>query len=342
MKAAFYVGKKSFRVEEVEPPPPAPGEVQVAVAYCGICGSDMHVYHGDMDWRVGDHRVIGHESAGAVAAVGPGVTGFAEGDRVVARPLVSCGVCPACKRGYAHVCQNLQIIGFERDGAFQQMFNVPADNLHKIPDALSMRQAALIEPLAVAVHCVGRGAIKPGEDVLVVGGGPIGLLVALVAQHEGGKVLISEPSAFRREMAEGLGLETVDPRAVHIKDHVFGRTGGKGADLVFEVSSTQSGVDAMTDAAAVRGRIVMVSVHTHKPAVDMFRLFASELEIIGARVYEARDFDRAIDLLASGAIECEAMITGVSELDDIQSAFAFVDGNPNAMKMLVRCGHWNE
>jgi 2-desacetyl-2-hydroxyethyl bacteriochlorophyllide A dehydrogenase len=342
MKAAYYVGNKSFRVEEITTPPPGPDDVQIEIAYCGICGSDMHVYHGDMDWRVGDHRIIGHEMSGAIAAVGANVTGFAVGDRVVARPTVSCGACAACQRGYGHVCQNLSILGMDADGAFQQTWNAPAANLHRIPDALTMRQGALIEPVAVAVHCVNRGAVEAGEDVVVIGGGPIGLLVALVARERGGNILISEPGAFRREIAEAYGLDTVDPRSADIKAAVGERTGGKGADVAFEVSSTQAGVDAMTDVAAVRGRIVMVAIHTKKPAVDMFRLFATELEIIGARVYEASDFDVAIELLASGRIDCERMITSVAALDDIGSAFADLDGNAAAMKTLVRCGVWNE
>ena len=342
MKAAFYVGNKSFSVEEVAPAPPGPDEVQVNIAYCGICGSDMHVYHGDMDWRVGDHRVIGHEMSGAIAVVGQNVTRFAVGDRVVVRPTVSCGDCAACQRGYSHVCQKLMILGMDADGAFQQTWNAPAANLHKIPDALSMRMGALIEPLAVAVHCVNRGSVQAGEDVVVVGGGPIGLLVALVAREAGGNVLISEPAAFRREIAAAYGLDTFDPRAGDLKEAVAARTSDKGADVVFEVSSTQAGVDAMTDVAAVRGRIVMVAIHTKKPAVDMFRLFATELEIIGARVYEASDFDVAIDLLASGKIDCERMITSVAALDDIGAAFADLDGNADAMKTLVKCGPWNE
>lgn len=338
MKAAYYVGNKSFRVEQVEPSPPEPGEVQIAVAYCGICGSDMHVYHGDMDWRVGDHRVIGHEMCGEVVAVGDGVTSVVPGERVVVRPTVSCGTCAACTRGYGHVCQNLKILGMDADGAFQQRWNAPAENLHKVPDVLDDRMGAMIEPLAVAVHCVDRGALQPGEDVLVIGGGPIGLLMALVARHRGGNVLLSEPAAFRRALAAEYGFDTIDPLAETVKDAVFARTDGKGADVVFEVSSTQAGVDAMTDAAAVRGRIVMVAIHTHKPAVDMFRLFATELEIIGARVYVPKDFEIAIDLLASGAIDCGRMITAVRPLDEINAAFADLDGNGETMKTLVQCG----
>lgn len=341
MRAAYYVGNKSFRVEDVKPRPPGPGEVQLSVAFCGICGSDMHVYHGDMDWRVGDHRVIGHEMSGVVKAIGPNVSTIAEGDRVVARPVVSCGNCAACHRGYEHVCQNIRILGMDADGAFQEMFTAPAGNLHKIPETLSMRMAAMIEPLAVAVHCVNRGAVGEGDDVAVIGGGPIGLLVSLVARHAGGNVILSEVNPFRLGIANAYGLTTVNPREMDLKGVIADVTGGKGADVVFEVSSTQAGVDAMTDVAAVRGRIVMVAIHTAKPQVDMFRLFATELEIIGARVYEARDFDTAIDLLASGAIDCERMITGVSDLADIGKAFADLDGNPNAMKTLVNCGSWN-
>ena len=336
MKAAYYVGNKSFAIEEIAPKEPDADEVQVAVAYCGVCGTDMHVYHGAMDARVGNHRIIGHEMSGTVSAVGSSVSNFAVGDNVVIRPLVACGTCPACERGHAHICHNLKFLGLDTDGAFQQKWTVPAHTVHKLPADLPLDHAALIEPLAVACHDVRRAGLKAGEDVLVIGGGPIGMLVAMVAKHAGGNVTLSEVNPYRLKMAQAQGFTALDPKETNVAEAVVAATGDKGADVVFEVSGTQAGVDTMTDAAAVRARIVMVAIHPQKPTIDLFRFFWRELDLLGARVYEPEDYEEAIRLLTSSAINCAAMITDVSGLDDIGQAFASLDGNAQAMKSLIR------
>ena len=140
ISAAYYRGDKRFTVETIAaPPPPGPGEVQIDVAFCGICGTDLHVYLGHMDQRVGFERVIGHEMSGTVSTVGDGVAGLTPGDRVVVRPLDACGECPACKRGHAHICQNLKFLGLDTDGAFQEKWTVPAHTVHKLPESPASR-----------------------------------------------------------------------------------------------------------------------------------------------------------------------------------------------------------
>lgn len=335
--AAFYTGDRRFSVERVEPRAPGEGEVQVDVAYCGICGTDMHVFHGAMDARVGHHRVIGHEMSGTVAAVGPGVAGFSPGEAVVVRPLKPCFSCPACAAGHSHICHNLKFLGLDTDGAFQEKWTVPAYTLHKLPAGMSLKAAALIEPVAVACHDVRMGRLAAGETALVIGGGPIGMLIAMVARQAGADVILAEINESRLAFAAARGLATIDPKRTDVAAEVTARTGGRGADVVFEVSGSQPGVDAMTAAAAPRGRIVMVAIHTRKPQVDLFRFFWRELELIGARVYEPEDYERAIALVASGAIDAEGLVTDVRGLDAIQEAFAALDDAPNAMKSLIRC-----
>lgn len=335
--AAYYTGNKSFSIETVTVVEPEANEVQIAVAYCGICGTDLHVFLGHMDARIGNHRVIGHEMSGTVASVGSDVSDFKAGDRVVVRPLDACGECPACLRGHKHVCQNLTFLGLDTDGAFQQRWNVPAHTLHKIPDNLPLDQAALIEPVAVACHDVKRGNVQPGEDVLVIGGGPIGMLVALAAKNAGGNVTVSEINPSRLAIAEKLGMKTVNPKETDVVETIMADTHKKGMDVVFEVSGTQSGIDLMTAAAAVRGRIVMVAIHATRPEVDVFQFFWKELEMIGARVYEPADYDDAIKLVAEGGIAAKEIITGVEKLAKIEEAFSDLSGNPQAMKILIQC-----
>ena len=338
MKAAYYIGNKSFSVEEVEPQSPGANQVQVDVAYCGVCGTDLHIYLGHMDARVGFERAIGHEMSGVIAAVGEGVEGLSAGQNVVVRPLAACGDCPACNAGHDHICHTLKFIGIDTDGAFQEKWNVPADTIHVLPDGVDLAHAALIEPLAVACHDIERGQVAKGEDVLVIGGGPIGLLVALVARHAGGNVTISEINEHRLAYAEKLGFNTLNPKSVDVAKAVHENTGGKGADVVFEVSGTQPGVDLMTAAAATRGRIVMVAIHATKPDIDMFQFFWRELELIGARVYRPEDYDTAMQLLAEGVVDCESFITDIRPLTEIQQAFEMLTGNPQAIKSMIKVG----
>jgi 2-desacetyl-2-hydroxyethyl bacteriochlorophyllide A dehydrogenase len=336
IKAAVYRGDKTFSVEQKEVAAPAAGEVQIDVAYCGICGTDLHIYLGHMDQRVGFERTIGHEMSGIISVVGEGVDGLSVGQHIVVRPLDHCGDCPACNDGNEHICHNLKFIGIDTQGAFQQKWNVPAHTIHVLPDDLDLSHAALIEPLAVACHDVNRGKVAKGENVLVIGGGPIGMLVALVARNAGGNVTISEINENRLAYAQKLGFKTLNPLKEDVAKTMHERTGGKGAEVVFEVSGSQPGVDLMTEAAATRGRIVMVAIHATKPQIDLFKFFWRELELFGARVYLKSDYDEAMQLLAEGVVDCESFITDIKSLDEIQGAFEALTSNPNAMKSMIK------
>ncbi len=336
--AAFYRGDKSFAVEETTAPAPALGEVQIRIAYCGICGTDMHVYHGNMDARVGLNRTLGHEMSGWVEEIGDGVEGFSKGEKVVVRPLNHCGDCPACNAGHFHICHNLKFLGLDTDGAMQELWSVPAQTLHRLPDDLRMDHAALIEPVAVACHDVRLSGLRQGEDVVVIGGGPIGVLVAMAARDAGGSVVISEVNPNRLAIAEQLGFDTVNPVETDLAAAINDRTNGKGAEVVFEVSGTQPGVNAMTQVAATRARIVMVAIHATKPQIDLFQFFWRELKLIGARVYEPEDYEKAISIITSGGVDADKVITDISPLADIQTAFEQLDSSPTAMKSLIRVG----
>jgi 2-desacetyl-2-hydroxyethyl bacteriochlorophyllide A dehydrogenase len=288
-----------------------------------------------MDKRIGFNRILGHEMSGTVAALGHGVDGFSIGQPVTVRPLRSCGRCPACMRGLSHICHRLQFLGLDSDGALQEYWNVEAELVHHLPDGMSLEHAALAEPVAVACHDVRMGRVEAGEDVLVIGGGPIGILIGMVCQHVGARVTISEVNECRLALAKRLGFQTVNPKIADLAREIMEQTNDKGADVIFEVSGTRAGASVMTEVAASRGRIVMVAIHTTKPEVDLFRFFWRELELIGVRVYERQDFDQAIGLLAEGAIDVKEIITDVSRLEDIGTAFASLDGNATAMKSLI-------
>lgn len=334
--AAFYRGGRQFAVEPVAHRQPGPHEVAVNVAFVGICGTDMHVYHGNMDARVGHNRIIGHEMSGIVASAGEGAD-FAPGEAVVVRPLAPCSDCPACAAGNAHICHNLKFLGLDTDGAMQCRWIVPAYTLHRLPKGLGLDVAALVEPLAVAVHDVRRARLQSGETALVIGGGPIGMLIAMVANATGARVILSEINESRLALAGEMGFEGLNPKTTNVAEAVHEKTGGAGADVVFEVSGTQPGVDLMTAAVRARGRIVMVAIHAKKAEVDLFRFFWREVEMLGARVYEPQDYDRAIQMIDEG-LPVARLITDRHPLARVQAAFEALDGNPTAMKTLIEIG----
>jgi len=336
MKAGYYDGNRRFRVGEGEPLPPGPGEVRLEVAYCGICGTDIHIYHGAMDQRVQIPQVIGHEASAVVAEVGEGVTNVRPGDRVVVRPLDNRGETPA-DRGLSHICRNLKFIGIDTPGAFQESWTVPAFTLHKAPVGVDLKLAALAEPLAVACHDVRLGGVRSGELALVIGGGPIGLLVALVARETGAEVVLSEVNEYRLEFARGLGLEAVDPTQADLAKLCLERSGGSGADVVFEVSGAKAAALSMTEPLAPRGRIVVVAIYPQPVEINLFHFFWKELNLQGARVYEPEDFDKALALMAAGSLPLERLVTRVEPLDRLPEAFAATDAESEGMKTIIAC-----
>ena len=335
MTAVYYEGPGTFTVGKSEVLSPRAGEVRLDVAFCGVCGTDVHIARGHMDHRVRVPQVIGHEMSGTVAELGPGVDGYEIGDPVVVRPLDARAETPADK-GFSHICRGLKFLGIDTPGAFQSSWTVPAFTLHRLPPTVDLRLAALVEPLAVACHDVRRGEVVPNESAVVIGGGPIGLLVSLVAAAEGADVTLSEVSSFRRELAAALGLDVIDPTTTDPHAAILDRTGGAGADVVFEVSGSAAGADVMTSLACIRGRVVVVAIFPEPQPVRLFDFFWKELRMVGARVYEPEDYERAIDLLAAHALPLERLISAVEPLDRLPSVFEELD-DAAAMKVLIDC-----
>lgn len=336
-KAAYYEGNQSVRIGECVSQEPGPEEVQLDVAYCGICGTDLHLLRGRMDHRVRIPQVFGHEMSGKIRAVGNQVKEFRPGDHATVRPLAACGECPACRAGHSHICQKLKFIGIDAPGALQAFWTVPAHTLHLLPNSLSLETAALVEPLAVACHDVRRAKLQSGEYVVIQGGGPIGVLIAVVAQQTGAKVLITEVNPFRLKLARDLGFEAMNPQKEDVVSYVTEQTRNAGADIVFEVSGSGAGAANMTKLARVRGRIVVVAVFGEAPKVDLFQMFWRELELAGARLYDPQDFEQAIELASSGTLPLDRLISEVCSIEKVPSALHQLESGGEAMKILVRC-----
>lgn len=337
MKAAFYEEQGKISVGEGKVIAPGKGEVRLEVAYCGVCGTDVHIFHGVMDKRVAPPQTVGHEASAVVAELGEGVDNVKVGDKVAVRPL-RFGEPHPFDKGHKHVGKNLQFIGIDSSGAFQNSWTVPAYTLHKLPEGLSLKHGAFIEPLAVACHDVKVGRVKAGENCLVIGGGPIGTLIGYVLKEKGANVFISEVNDTRLKMLNDLGFTTINPIKENLNDRLSELTGEAMIDCAFEVSGSMPGVKTMTEVVNVRGRIVMVAIHggEQKP-VDLFKFFWSEIELLGARLYEEDDYEEAIRIAASGQVPFEGLITKVEVLDNIQSVFEEIDNNPEGMKYLIDC-----
>jgi 2-desacetyl-2-hydroxyethyl bacteriochlorophyllide A dehydrogenase len=310
--------------------------VQIDVAFTGICGTDLHIVHGAMDRRVSLPAVLGHEMSGSVRTVGREVEGWSAGDHVTVMPLDWCGTCPACLAGSSYLCHRLNFLGIDSPGSMQPVWSVPAATLVRIPPQLGLDVAALAEPTAVAVHDVRRSGLVAGDRTVVVGGGPIGLLIACVARSEGADVLLLEPNDGRRGVAAGLGLRVCDPTREPVDELIATWTEEAGVPVAFEVSGSQPGLDSATQVLGVHGRLVVVAIHATPKPVDLFRLFWRELTLIGARVYERIDFERAVALLADGVIPADVLITHVEPLERAASAFAALESGA-ALKVLIDC-----
>lgn len=334
-RAAAYLRNHSIRIVPSAAVDPLPDQVRIRVGYGGICGTDLHIYHGKMDARVGESRILGHEISGVVAAVGAEVADLQPGDAVTVMPLDWCGACPACRAGCTHVCQKLKFIGIDAPGGFQDLWTVPARTVLKLPPGLSLKHGALLEPLAVACHDCRLGGVRPDQLVVVLGGGPIGALIALTARAAGARVIVSEIHPFRLGLLRHLGLEAVNPHTSDLPALVLERSSGAGADVVFEVTAHPSGIAMATRLPRVRGRIVVVGIFAEPPPVNLHAVFWRELQITGARVYEREDFQGAIDLAAGGTLPLDALISAVVPLEQAEAGFQRMDGGGDVMKVLI-------
>ncbi len=337
MKGAFYAGNKKFRVAESQPIAPGSGEVRLKVAYSGICGSDYHIYLGHMDQRIEIPQVVGHETSGEIAEIGEGVEAFKVGNKVVVRPLKPCLNCPACCEKHFHFCYNIKVMGVDTPGCFQQSWTVPAYSLHHLPDKIDIKLAALTEPLAHATNDVRVSGLTEKDCAVVLGAGPIGTLIALSAKYKGARVLATEISAFRRNLLKELGVEVVNPLETDVVKRVLEETDNNGADVVFEVTGSETSAGIMTKLAKMRGHIVIVGIFNEPVKVDLHRVFARQLRFTGVRFYTPEDYETAISLIASGVLPLEQIISAVRPLEQVQTTFEEIERGANLMKVLLKC-----
>ena len=333
MRAAFYQGARTFSTGEMEKPAPGGDEALLRVRRVGICGTDLHIFQGHLDHRVPKGGVIGHETFGEVVEA-PGASGFTSGDRVVVEPVVCCGACRACRMGASYLCYQLKVLGVDLPGGMREYWAVSASRLLRVPDSISDDHAALIEPLAVAVHDVNRADVKRGDAVLVFGGGPIGTLIALVARHRGARVAVAEVNPFRLDILEAFGLERVGPGTDVVK-WTDQWTDGTGVDVAFEVTGNPLAARAVADVVRVWGTVSIVAIYAEPVPVNLYQMFARELVMHGSRLYARADWEEAIRLVASGAVPVGPLVSRRIPLESLQRGMEEALGGGPVMKVLV-------
>ncbi|PWU25176.1 MAG: Zn-dependent alcohol dehydrogenase [Candidatus Rokuibacteriota bacterium] len=333
MRASHYDGARTFTTRPAPMPVPGPGEALLRVRRVGICGTDLHIYQGHLDHRVPKGGIIGHETFAEVVEA-PAGSGFETGDRVVVEPVVSCGACRACRMGASYLCYKLRILGVDVAGGMQDYWAVSTRHLLKVPHALGDDQAALIEPLAVATHDVGRAQVKEGDAVIVLGGGPIGCLIALVCRQRGARVRVAEINQFRIGILKSLGLEAVGPGEDVVRA-VEDWTNREGADVVFEVTGNPAAVSLMTDLVRVWGTISVVAIHAEPAPVHLYPMFAREITMHGSRLYTRAAWEEAIRLASTGVVPVETLVSRRIPLEDLQKGMEEVLGGAPVMKVLV-------
>jgi threonine dehydrogenase-like Zn-dependent dehydrogenase len=340
MKSVAFIEPGRMEVRETDEPRPGPGEVLLKVAYCGICGSDLHEYTPSEgpSYRAAGllQAVMGHEFSGTLLETGDGVTTLKEGEAVAVHPGAPCGQCYFCKAGQWNVCAQQLGTGYSRPGAYAEYVCVHESQAMRLPDESWLKAAALSEPLGVALRTLNRGALRPGENVLVVGGGPIGLLTLLSARHKGaGKVFLSELSSFRRDLAERLGAITLDG-SENTPQAVQQQTDGIGCDLAIECVGVAAAMDDCRVATRRGGRIVVAGAFDAPYSLDLLMFMVQEQSIIGSLGYTT-EIQEAVDLITSGAIDVSPLISTVIGLDDVPDMFAeLTSSRDKHHKVLVR------
>lgn len=314
-----------IEIRNVDAPTPGPGEVLLEIQRIGVCGSDIHVYHGKHPYT-GYPVVQGHEFSATVKAVGPGVTGLLPGAKVTSMPQIVCGECAPCKRGDYHICDKLKVQGFQAPGCAQELWVTSADSVIPLPESFSFEQGALVEPLSVAVHAVSRAGEIAGKNVAVMGAGPIGNLVAQTVRESGGKVLITDLSDYRLEVARKSGLEATfnsrEETLAQASERVFGKA---GFQVAFECVGVEPTMTAAISAIQKGGTIVVVGVFGEKPRVDLGLVQDHELNLRGTLMYQRRDYLRAVELIASGGVKTAPLISKHFAMDDYLEAYHFIE-----------------
>lgn len=339
MKAACIAEIGSIKIIKTEIPQIGPGEALIRIKYAGICGTDIHLLAGEHATATYP-LVPGHECVAELIEMNDeSRKDLKAGDIVVPQPYSSCGVCDPCLTGMDNVCANLQIAGVHQDGVFAEYAKVSSRKLFKVPNDIDLKLAVLTEPLAVAVHDVKRSSLQVRDKALIIGGGPIGVLIAMVAELAGaGEVIISEVSQYRIDFAEKLGYKTLNPASENFNAQMDKITKGKGFDVVYEVSGSKTGIATMTDFVKIGGEVVLVGISPVPYPVNTTAIFSKQLTLTGVRLHSQVNFGAALEILESGKMndQLNQLVSKVYDFNDVAEAFHYCNTNKDYFKILLK------
>ena len=337
MRQAIMIAPGEIEFRDTQPLPPGKGQVQIRVQRIGVCGSDIHVFHGAHPF-VTYPLVQGHEFSGVIEEIGDDVEGVAIGDQVTATPQEICASCEPCLRGQYNACEELKVRGFQAPGCAQDLFTTEADKLVKLPADFTPEQGAFVEPVAVAAHAAGRAGDLSGQNVVVAGAGPIGNFIAQACKSRGAaQVLITDISDFRLEMARAVGiLHTCnvgeEPLANAVK-RVFGR---RGFGIGVEVAGVEESLATLVATIGKGGTLLIVGVYGEKPKVDMSVIGEHELTVKGSMMYRHEDWEQAVEWIAFGQIMTAPLVSKHFPFEQFLVAYKFIeDQGERSMKVMI-------
>jgi threonine dehydrogenase-like Zn-dependent dehydrogenase len=336
MRAAVTRGKGVMELGDVEPPDePGPTEVIVRPQAVGICGSDFHLFAGEL----GDQfpRIQGHEVGAVVAAVGPDCrSGLSPGDSVALHPLSACGRCYACRVGRYNVCPNFSLIGIHSDGGLQEMLRIP-ESLVFTTSERRPAVAALAEPLSIAVRTVNRARVEPGEHVAILGAGPIGQAIALLAAERGGDVLLVDRIESRLAIGSGLGAEVLPWTTLEdVIGHLREWSGGEGPEVVVDATGVPDAIRAGMEAAVSAGRVVLVGISHHEVSLRAFAFVEKELDVLGVSCCKGDEFGEAVAFVERHGDRLERLVTQEFPLERAPEALRWAMEHPaDSMKVVI-------
>jgi L-iditol 2-dehydrogenase len=340
MKQAVMIAPGKIEFREIDRPKPNANQVSIAVKRIGICGSDIHVYHGMHPYTT--YPVVqGHEVSGVIAEIGEAVDELSIGDKVTFMPQVTCGECYPCRHGMDHICESLKVMGFQTGGAAQEVFAIDAEKVLKLPDEIPLDHAAMIEPISVAVNALRRGGGASGKKVLVLGAGTIGNLVAQVARATGASAtMITDIRHYKLTAATKSDLDyVVNPNEEDLEAAILRYFGPDRADIILECVGVEETIAQAIQVARKGTTIVVVGVFGEKPQVDIGLVQDRELSLVGTLMYQREDYEQAIELVAEGEIHFDALISDHFPFRAYAEAYrAIEEAQGNIMKVLVTLG----
>lgn len=340
MKQAVMVEPGKIEFREIPVPELKPNQVMMRTRRIGVCGSDIHVFHGKHPYT--DYPIVqGHEVSGEVAAVGKNVKGFIPGDKITFAPQVVCGQCFPCRNGMYHICENLKVMGFQTNGTAQEYFPLPAEIVYKLPEPINLDHGAMIEPIAVAVHAISRGGEVKGKKVLVLGAGTIGNLVSQVAKAFGAEsVMVTDLEDYKLGIAQQCGIDySINTAKEDLEQAIKINFGPDRADLILECVGAQETIHQAVDYARKGTTIVVVGVFGEKPLVDLGLVQDRELSLVGTLMYQDSDYRKAIDLVQRGKMKLEKVITHRFKFEDYLEAYKAIEkSNGEYMKVMIELG----